>query len=261
VDASSAIDFYDGLAPDYHLLYGDAWDDAVARQGAALVRIIRAAHPGASADVLDCACGIGTQAIGLARCGYRVQGTDISATALERARAEAARLGAAVSFARADLRDLSTVAGTFDVVLCCDNALPHLLAERDVRQALCSMHAKLRPGGLLVVTVRDYERHRVDRLALGPTVLIPGPPRRLLLRLHEWEAPSSPLYTIRLVILTETADGWTVREHAARQRAIVRAELARAAVAAGFEAIAWGDDEIVRGQPVLTARRPASVLR
>jgi hypothetical protein len=34
----SVVDFYDGLAADYHLVYGDRWDDAVAGQGAALDR-------------------------------------------------------------------------------------------------------------------------------------------------------------------------------------------------------------------------------
>src|SRR3954471_6818950 len=94
-------EFYDGLAPDYHLAYGGQWDAAVERQGAALDRIIRAALPEAQ-DVLDCSCGIGTQAIGLALRGYRVHGTDISAGEVERARTEAQRLGAELTFGVAD---------------------------------------------------------------------------------------------------------------------------------------------------------------
>jgi SAM-dependent methyltransferase len=82
---SSVRDFYDGLAAAYHLVYGDRWDDAVAGQGAVLDRLIRDVH-GDAADVLDCACGIGTQAIGLALCGHRVHGTDISQRSLDRAR-------------------------------------------------------------------------------------------------------------------------------------------------------------------------------
>src|ERR1700736_5531060 len=39
--------------------------------------------------VLDCACGIGTQALGLARAGYNVEGTDLSRAEIERAKAEA----------------------------------------------------------------------------------------------------------------------------------------------------------------------------
>ena len=83
----STVAFYDGLAADYHLVYGDRWDEAVARQGAVLEWVIRRTLPGAR-DVLDCSCGIGTQAIGLARRGFRVHGTDASPRSIERARAE-----------------------------------------------------------------------------------------------------------------------------------------------------------------------------
>ena len=38
-------DFYDGLAADYHLVYGDRWDDAVAHQGEVLDRLIERARP------------------------------------------------------------------------------------------------------------------------------------------------------------------------------------------------------------------------
>jgi hypothetical protein len=68
-DAEATLAFYDGFADDYHLAYGGDWDAAVAQQGAALDALIRGALP-AAADVLDCSCGIGTQAIGLARIGY-----------------------------------------------------------------------------------------------------------------------------------------------------------------------------------------------
>ena len=69
--------FYDLLARDYHLLYPD-WEQAIRAQAAALSGLIEAAHAGAKGTVLDCACGIGTQALGLAALGYTVTGSDIS---------------------------------------------------------------------------------------------------------------------------------------------------------------------------------------
>src|SRR5437868_11908980 len=111
------VAFYDALAPDYELAYGGNWDAAVERQAAALERILRAELPDAL-EILDCSCGIGTQAIGLALRGFRVSGTDPSAGALTRAGAEAERLGASVSFAVADFRDLSAVPGSYDAVIC-----------------------------------------------------------------------------------------------------------------------------------------------
>jgi SAM-dependent methyltransferase len=249
----SIADFYDRLAPSYHLVYGDHWDEAVEQQGGALARLIRAERPGA-VDVLDCSCGIGTQAIGLGREGFRVTGTDLSGAAIERARAEACRLGADVRLSIADFRDLSAVEGEYDVVLSFDNALPHLLDEVDVAAALASMRAKLRPGGLLVVSIRDYDAALADRPPVGPPLLIDGPPRRVLVRLHDWDALDSRLYTVRLLVMTERDGEWSVEHHAGRYRAITRAELAAAATAAGFVSPRW-----IRGratgfhQPVLIA--------
>lgn len=249
--ASSVREFYDGLAAEYHLVYGDRWDDAVQRQGAALDRLIRDLHPEA-ADVLDCACGIGTQAIGLAGHGYRVLGTDISERSLDRARVEAARLGAGVSFAIADFRDLAAVSGTFDVVISCDNALPHLLDEAEIASALEAMKSRLRTGGLAIISIRDYDS---ERPAAPPPYVVAGPPRRVVVRMHDWDAPDSPLYTVRFFFITETADGWELAHHDARYRAMPRAELTASAATAGFRDIVWREaDDVGYHQPVMTAR-------
>ena len=60
--------FYDDLAGDYHLNYHD-WHEAVPRQGRVLAALIREATGNQPDTVLDCTCGIGTQAIGLALAG------------------------------------------------------------------------------------------------------------------------------------------------------------------------------------------------
>jgi SAM-dependent methyltransferase len=194
-------EFYDGFADDYHLAYGGRWDEAVARQGAALDGLIREHTPGAR-RVLDCSCGIGTQAIGLSLLGYDVVGTDLSRAEIERARAEAARLGARVRFDVADFRDLSGVDGDFDAVISCDNALPHLLDPLEIVAALTQMRSKLRDGGVLVVTMRDFDEALREKPSVAPTVRVGD---RVLVRLHEWEGDE---YTVRYVVLAEaTATG------------------------------------------------------
>ena len=86
-DDATLLCFYDEFADDYHLAYGGNWEDAVERQGSALDALIRDVLPDAT-TVLDCSCGIGTQALGLAKLGYRVVGSDISAGEIERAQRE-----------------------------------------------------------------------------------------------------------------------------------------------------------------------------
>ncbi|MFJ8695259.1 class I SAM-dependent methyltransferase [Streptomyces roseolilacinus] len=72
--------FHDDPAADHDLLHADR-DVSVARQGAAPGdRVTRTVGPG-TYDEPDCACGIGTQALGLAARGHRVTGTDLGPVA------------------------------------------------------------------------------------------------------------------------------------------------------------------------------------
>ena len=80
--------FYDRLAPQYDRFYQD-WDETVCSEARFLQGIFSEFGFDASAKILDCACGVGTQAIGLAALGYDVTGSDLSAGAV----AEAKRLG------------------------------------------------------------------------------------------------------------------------------------------------------------------------
>ena len=252
-DDAALLRFYDDFADDYHFVYGGEWEAAVRRQGQALDALIRDLLPDAS-TVLDCSCGIGTQALGLARLGYRLVGSDISAGEIHRAQREADRIGVEASFRVADFRDLKGVEGHFDVVISCDNAIPHLLTESDVSKALAQMRAKTRLGGLLVITMRDFDRALNERPPIAPPVIVPGSPRRVLVRLHDWD-DDQPFYTVRYLVLSEADDAWTVKEHAMRYRAITRAELTAASEAAGFHEIAWpADRTVVGGQQVMTAR-------
>ncbi|GAA1292811.1 hypothetical protein GCM10009647_003130 [Streptomyces sanglieri] len=160
---TSVAHFYDELADDYHLIYPD-WNASIRRQGDALDALIGQDR----AAVLDCSCGIGTQAIGLAMRGHRVIGTDLSPRAAARAAREAARRSLSLRTAVADMRRLPFPDGRFDTVVCADNALPHLLTEQDAHAALAEMHRVLRPSGLLLVSTRPYDDLVRDRPASTP---------------------------------------------------------------------------------------------
>jgi len=51
------------------------------------------------------------------------------------------------------------------VVISCDNAIPNLQTEDDVARVFRAMRSKLRPGGLLIITVRDYDKALAERPA------------------------------------------------------------------------------------------------
>src|ERR687885_2233242 len=139
----SVVRFYDQLAENYHLIYSNWKEGGVPRQGEALDKLIRATIGPPPLGVLDCSCGIGTQAIGLALRGYQVRGSDLSSRAVERARKEARAFDVDVDFSVADMRDLETqIEGTYDVVLSCDNSLPHLQTDDDILLAARNMWSK-----------------------------------------------------------------------------------------------------------------------
>ncbi len=147
--------FYDALAPWYHLVYQD-WEASIARQGRALGSLLASEWGSPPHRVLDAAVGIGTQALGLAALGFQVTGSDISLSAVHRAGEEAARRGLRLGRLVADVRALPVRSATFDTVLACDNALPHLLSENEIRCAFQECLRCIRPRGGCVISMRDY---------------------------------------------------------------------------------------------------------
>ncbi|MGW2643683.1 class I SAM-dependent methyltransferase [Streptomyces sp. NPDC001393] len=252
---SSTARFYDELAGDYHLIYAD-WAASVRRQGAGLDALLGRER----AAVLDCSCGIGTQAIGLALRGHRVVGTDLSVRAAARAGREAARLGVALPTAGADMRQLPFPGGRFDAVVCADNSLPHLLTEPDVRAALGEMHRVLRPGGRLLVSTRPYDELLRERpVSTPPQVHEPadGTGRTVTFQLWRWQADGEryELEHFQLVPAREGEGQWEVRVRRAAYWALGRERLAGFAAGAGFTDIAWlMPEETGFFQPLLTAR-------
>src|ERR1700757_3076832 len=113
---------YDELAARYHLIFED-WEKSIVRQAAVLESILLQGAAGQlPMRVLDCACGIGTQSLGLAMRGFEVEGCDISSGAIQRARTEAAERGLKIPFSVASFLHLDGIAAnSFDAVICIDN--------------------------------------------------------------------------------------------------------------------------------------------
>lgn len=169
--SESSADFYAGLAPLYHLIYAD-WGASVSRQAAQLDSIVRDVWGESVSSVLDVACGIGTQALGLASLEYRVTASDVSPAAVDRARAEAGARGLTISLSVADMRAAHDHhSREFDLVICGDNSLPHLPTAADVLTALRQFRACCRPGGGCLISVRDYEREDLSTRQVRPGVV------------------------------------------------------------------------------------------
>ncbi|PWI13311.1 class I SAM-dependent methyltransferase [Streptomyces sp. Act143] len=251
---SSTRDFYDDLACDYHLMFAD-WDASTARQAAVLDTLVRRRLGAGPQRVLDCSCGIGTQAIGLAGAGYDVVGSDLSPRAAARAAVEAAERGLRLPTAAADMRRLPFAPSVFDVVVCADNSLPHLLSAADVSAALGEMRRVLRDGGLLVLTVRNYDELRRTRPASTPPQVKETPDGRVItFQLWHWHEDGER-YDLEHFQVIPAGDAWTVRRRTATYWALSRPQLTRLLAGAGFADVTWHAPEATGfHQPVVTCQ-------
>ena len=154
--------FYDEMAEHYHLIFQD-WEVAMRRQGDVIASLLP--PPTQVGPILDCACGIGTQSLALATLGFQVDASDLSPSEAARAQREAAARGLPIRVWVDDMRMLEKApAHHYGAVLCMDNALPHLDSDADIDMALRAMSERLRPGGLLILSLRDYGLLMADGL-------------------------------------------------------------------------------------------------
>jgi glycine/sarcosine N-methyltransferase len=233
----ATLDFYDALADHYHLIFED-WGQSIARQATILNALLRSALPRSPLKVLDCACGIGTQAIGFALGGHRVVASDLSPSAVARARREAELRGLTITFAVSDMTSLAEIPeGGFDVVAALDNVFPHLTASQLV-QAARAMSAKLNSNGILIASIRDYDRLIEERpIVQGPAFYGTAGNRRIVHQVWDWV--DEERYAFHLYITVESNGTWISRHFSSEYRCLLRDELSAVLKGAECREVRW----------------------
>lgn len=251
-------DFYDELAPIYHLIHQD-WNASIELQGEQLSSLVRKEWPD-SRQVLDVSSGIGTQALALAMRGYSVTASDLSAKEIERARQEAKSRNLQIDFSVCDMREAHAHHGTgFDVVISGDNSLPHLLTDDDLSLALGAMFACLAPGGGCVITVRDYDAEARGRNIVKPYgTRIENGKRHLLFQVWDFDGDC---YDLAFFFVEESLVTGDVQTRVMRSRyyAISTEKLCALMRKAGFDDVRRIDG--IFYQPVLVGTRPRATFR
>ncbi len=248
---------YDAIAAVYEFLVPDA---LLTPQGSADAFAAHIRRPGAR--VLDCACGTGTLAVGLALRGCDVVATDASAAMVLRTARLAAAHDADVDASVCTWEEISARgwAERFDVVFCVGNSLPHAVGEEGRRAALRAMAATLRRGGLLVVTSRSWEQVREagTRLQVAEQLVVRDGRRGLPISSWAipdgWDAPH--VFEVAVALIDDDGAVTTHRERVAfwpftEQQ--LRADLR----AAGLEPERAGSPADKAGRYLVTARRRA----
>jgi len=101
-----------------------------------------------SGSILDLGTGPGTQAIELARRGFDVTATDVSASAITKARKRLTGSGVSVNFRQDDILH-SGLDVQFDMVM--DRGCFHVFSSEQRPAYLRSVEALLKPGGYLLL--------------------------------------------------------------------------------------------------------------
>lgn len=246
-------EFYARLTPLYHLIYPN-WEGSMQRQAGMLNSVIREFW-GYVSTVLDVSCGIGTQAIGLSSLGYIVTASDLSPEEVERAKQEAAARRISIAFSVADIRQAHDHhMGQFDVVISCDNSIPHLLSDKDILTAFRQFHDCTRPGGGCLITVRDYEKEDFSKQQVKPYGIREDNGARWLLW-QVWD-PHPPTYDVTMYFVEDRGEA-ECRTHVLRSTyyAIGTTRLQELMREAGFLKVRRLDDRFF--QPVIIGTRKA----
>lgn len=195
--------FYDGLASIYHLIYPD-WEKSIKGQGEMLDSVIREMW-GDVSDILDVSCGIGTQTLGLSGIGYNLTASDISHKEIDRAKNEVVARHLSVTFSVADMRSsFKHHQRQFDVVISCDNSVPHLLSDEDILLAFRELFNCTRPGGGCIISVRDYEKEDLSQRQIKQY----GIREENNIRWFIWQVwdPSPPTYDVTMYFVEDRGD-------------------------------------------------------
>jgi glycine/sarcosine N-methyltransferase len=247
-------DFYDSVAEYYHLFYRD-WETQLEREGLGLRSIFR--NRGVI-RVLDASCGPGTQAVPLAQLGFEVVAADPSPGMLAKARQTAQQYGVEdkIQFVQSDFQHLSeTVKGPFDAIISKGNALPHLLTDEEIETAVLTFYELLRPGGTLVIGMRDFGPFMEDRPRFLPGFIhdLDEGGEFITFDTWEWEEGPPVIATQNLFIVKgEGTDYQTIKRQVAF-RPLSTDEVKVVLLEVGFEDVS---DQPDRWERVLVARKP-----
>ena len=149
-------------------------------------------------------------------------------------------MGAVLTFDVAEFCELEDrIEGLFDVVIACDNSLPHLLDDKDLLKAARIIWSKLNPNGLLVASIYDYDSifERKPRTT-GIKFFDDSGIRRIIFQIWDWNSDGRT-YKFQHFVTKEDGEEWQTTCRRAEYRALLRDELSEILGQAGFSGVTW----------------------
>ncbi len=247
-------EFYDAIAEYYPYFYKD-WEVQLEREGLSLRAIFR--NKGVE-NVLDASCGAGTQAVSLAKLGFNITAVDPSMGMLNKARhtAEQMKVADKIQFLQTDFLSLPDhVSGRFDAIISKGNALPHLLLDTEIEETLLIFYELLRPGGLIVIGMRDFGPFMEERPRFIPGFINTDDDDCEFITFDVWEWEDGPpvIATQNLYIVKGKGKDYQAMKRQVVFRPLSTDEVKVVLLEIGFEEIT---DQPDRTERVLVARKP-----
>lgn len=245
--------FYDNLATQYDKLFFD-WQATTKEQAVILDEIFADNGFDKSAKVLDCACGIGTQAIGLAAIGYDVTASDISTEELKEAKVRAADNEVSIRLEEADFCALQEAfTEQFDIIIAMDNALPHMLTKDGLEASVKSIMGQLAKDGIFVASIRDYDELLESKPPYSPPYIHKTENgRRVSFQTWDWDGDN---YKLVQYIIDDEND-LQISKYECEYRATRREELTELLLANGCSEAVWKyPEETGFYQPIVIAKK------
>lgn len=226
------VPLYDDFSESYDVMVD--WQERLDREAPFFGRVFQLNN---ARRVLDVGCATGGHVLHFVEMGLDAVGADPSAEMIRLAE-ERAGGGSEARFVQAGFGELKErVGGSFDVVTCLGNTLPHALTRPDLDVALRDMSGVLRPGGLLAIQQLNYDRIlKEKRRFLGVSPGMRDGIEHLFFRFYDYDGPR---LTFNVVTFKKGDGKWDYRVDSTRLQAITQAELADSLFSAGFESVRW----------------------
>ena len=157
--SESFSQFYNALASDYDAMTG--FDQRFAAEQGFFASMVEKYN---ITTVLDAGCGTGAHALLLARLGVAVTAVDASEEMLRTAARHAEAMHLPLTLQRVDLfHDTGSIQERFDAVFCMGNTIAHAASAAEAQKTIGGLLSLLRPGGILVLQLLNFERILKDR--------------------------------------------------------------------------------------------------
>jgi glycine/sarcosine N-methyltransferase len=206
---------------------------------------------------VDFGCATGSQALDLARSGWRAIGWEPCEAMLEIARRKAGERGVDASFEPLSMQDAARLGPkSVDLALCLGNTLPHLGGQDELSRFIGALALIVAPGGAVALQLLNYDLVlpllRDGRFGF-PVLRAAG---------AAFERSYSPESDGGILFRTELECEGRRYSESGRLFPFARASIASALATAGFEGIesrsAWDDPSFDPGEDrylILSARR------